>query len=81
MNQREAVLRLARESAARVLRGELSPYLGNKRIAQLALAVDQDVPELDLLIYIADQWESRPEDRPLFERAISDAARQLVGGT
>ena len=77
-NQREAVLLLARELAAQVLRGELSPYQGAKKIWWLTREADEVGHELDPFIYAASEWEDRPEDRPLFERAIMEEAKALV---
>jgi len=78
-DKREAVLLLARETAAKVLCGEFSPYEGGKRIWQLTLVAGGVAPELDPFIYASSEWEERPKDRALFERAIREAAKNLVG--
>ena len=75
---REAVLRLARETAMQILQGEIAPYEGGKRIWDLSLKIDHVVPELHPFVYAASEWEDRPEDRPLFERGILEEARVLV---
>jgi len=74
-----AVFLLARDLAAQILSGQLSPYEGGKRIWQLTLVAGRGAPELDPFIYAASEWEERPEDRPLFEQAIREAATELVG--
>ncbi len=69
--RRDAVLRLALEMARQISRGELSPYLGSKRIWDLTLlASDEVVEELDPFIYAASEWEERPNERDFFEAAI-----------
>ena len=78
-SRRDAVLRLAREAAEQILRGELSPYGGSKRIWELTLLVSGEViAELDPFIYAASEWEERPADRRFFEGSIMKAAEELV---
>lgn len=80
VSRREAVERLARESAKEILSGEISPYQGAKRIWQLSLCLHEEhLPDLDSFVYGASEWEDRPEDRHAFEAGIVDAARELVG--
>lgn len=78
-SKRDAVMRLARETAKELLSGAMAPHAGAKQIWELSLrAPDEDLPELDLFVYAASEWEDRPEDRPVFEDGVAAAARELV---
>jgi len=78
-SRRDAVMRLARETAKRILAGTTEAYPGAKQIWDLTLrASDEDLPELDSFVYAASEWEDRPEDRVAFEEGIVAAARDLV---
>jgi len=77
--RRDAVLRLAHETARQISRGELSPYLGSKKIWELTLlAPDEVIAELDPFIYAVSEWEERPNERDFFEAAIMRTAEGLV---
>jgi hypothetical protein len=77
---REAVIYLAQRSAAEIVQGTVAPYSGAKRIWDLTLRVPGvEVGDLDPFIYAASEWEERPEDRALFERAIRSEARAFLG--
>lgn len=79
-SQRDAVMRLARDAAAEIVRGTIAPYAGAKRISDLTLqAPAVRIHELDPFIYAADEWEERPEDRLHFEQGIVSEARALLG--
>ena len=78
-SRREATLHLARKVAEQIVRRELSPYQGSKRIWELTLLISGEViTELDPFIYAASEWEERPADRPFFEDAIRQAAAELT---
>jgi hypothetical protein len=78
-SKRDAVIRLARETAKEILVGTTGTYPGAKQIWVLTLrASDEDLPELDSFVYAASEWEDRPEDRAAFEEGIVAAARDLV---
>jgi electron transfer flavoprotein alpha/beta subunit len=77
---REAIIYLAKRSAAEIVQGTVAPYVGAKRIWDLTLrAPGVQVGELDPFIYAASEWEERPEDRALFEQGIRSEARALLG--
>lgn len=75
----EAVLRLARFEAERILDGEVSAYEGAKRIWNLALrAPDGHLAQLDTFVYAASEWDRRPDDGNVFAEGVFAAARDLV---
>jgi hypothetical protein len=77
---REAILRLAHDTATEILDGTIAPYTGARRIWELTLrAPTERIPELDPFIYAASEWEDRPEDRVHFEQGIILEARTLAG--
>lgn len=79
MSQRDAVEILARAAAAEILDGTATPFQGAERISQLSLYLpDESHSAYDSFIYAASEWEDRPEDRPLFEACIIEAARKLL---
>jgi hypothetical protein len=76
---RDAVTRVAREIAAKVVDGTVAPYQGAKRIWELTLrAPEEELSELDSFVYAASEWEDRPEDRSLFDDGIVRAAQELL---
>jgi hypothetical protein len=78
-SRRDAVHRLAQETARQILCGALSPYAGSKRIWELTLLnPDEAVASLDPFIYAASEWEERPHERHFFETSIIQAAEELV---
>lgn len=78
-SKRDAVMRLARETAQEILAGATGAYVGARQIWDLTLrASDERLPELDTFVYGASEWEDRPEDRVAFEEGIVAAARGLV---
>lgn len=78
-SKRDAVMRLARETAKGILSGTTGAYEGAKQIWDLSLRVpDEELPELDTFVYAAGEWEDRPEDRRVFDDGIVAAARELV---
>lgn len=75
----EAVMRLARRTAERIIDGTATPYEGAKQIWELSLRLQEEhLSELDSFVYAASEWEDRPEDRRVFEDGIVAAARELV---
>jgi len=78
-NKRDAVMRLARETAQEILHGAMAPHAGAKQIWELTLRIPgENLPKLDAFVYAASEWEDRPENRQVFEDGIVAAARQLV---
>lgn len=78
-SKRDAVMRLARETARGILAGTVDSCVGAKRIWDLTLRVSgEDFPELDSFIYAASEWEERPEDRMAFKEGIVAASSDLV---
>jgi hypothetical protein len=78
-SKRDAVMRLARETAKELLSGAMAPHAGAKQIWELSLRIpDENLPELYSFVYAASEWEDRPEDRQVFEAGIAAAARELV---
>ena len=79
-SKRDAVMRLARQASRDILRGVVGPYEGGKAIWQLARSVPEErLEQLDPFIYAASEWEDRPRDRPYFEQAILETAKELCG--
>ncbi len=75
----EAVMRLARGTAERIINGIATPYEGVKQIWELSLRLQEEhLSDLDSFVYAASEWEDRPEDRRVFEDGIVAAARELV---
>lgn len=76
---REAVVRLARQTAEDILHGRMGASPGAERISDLAhRAWGERFPELDPFIYAVSEWEDRQEDRGLLEEMIVAAARDLL---
>jgi hypothetical protein len=76
---REAVLRLARETAKRILSGETGPREGAQRIWDVSLRLpDEHLPQFDTFIYAASEWQSRPADREKFADGVKAASRDLL---
>jgi len=79
LSKRDAVKRLARGIAKKILLGTTGAYDGANQIWELTLCVpDEELPELDPFVYAASEWEDRPEDRRVFGEGIIAAARDLV---
>lgn len=76
---REAVLYLAREIALQIVKGEVPPYEGGKRIWDLSSKIGHALLELHPFVYAASEWECRPRDRAFLEQGILKEARTLVG--
>jgi hypothetical protein len=67
------------EEARAIVEGKETAYDGAYRIWALTLLVPAPKShELDTFIYGASGWQSRPEERPIFEEKILAAARDLV---
>ena len=80
-SKRDAVMRLARETAKGILSGTVAPCEGAKQIWELSLLIpNENLPELDSFIYAASEWEDRPKDRKVFEDGIVAAAVELESG-
>lgn len=77
-SEREAVLRLARAVAAKVLSGEVSAQAGANAIWRLSILPAEPVAALDPFVYAGSEWEERPEDEHLFETMVRAAARDLL---
>jgi hypothetical protein len=78
-NRRDAVMRLARETAEGILSGTTDAYEGAKQIWVLTLrAPEVELPELDSFVYAASEWEDRPEDGQDFREGVLAAARELL---
>lgn len=77
---RDAIICLAEQIAAEIVRGAVAPYAGAKRIWELSRrGRTERIRELDPFIYAASEWEERPEDRVRFEQDIICEARALSG--
>jgi len=76
-----AGLILAREYAAHIADGTLSPYEGARQIWQIQLAVEGLMPELGPFVYWASEWQETNSTarRRQCEAAIRTAALDLVG--
>jgi len=68
---------LARHVANDILSGARAPSDGAKEIWDLSVAPSTHMHELDAFVYWASEWDERPEDWPLMEKAIRCAARDL----
>ncbi len=84
-SQADAAKRLAREVAEQIVRGECPEYEGAKQIWSLCDRAGRALAghDLDPFIYAASEWEDRPADRRLFEKAIrAEAVRllEVIGG-
>ncbi len=78
-SKRDAVMRLARETARGIIAGTVEACVGAKQIWDLTLRVSgEDFPELDSFIYAASEWEERPEDRMALMAGIVAASTDLV---
>ena len=76
---KEATICLAQGVARRILIGSTTAYEGAKEIWELSLRVPrEELGVLDSFIYAASEWEDRPQDRSMLEKAIIEAARSLV---
>lgn len=79
MTPRDAVMLLARVSAADLASGRVTPYEAAKRIWELTLRVpDIRLPELDPFIYAASEWADRPHDHELFSKGILREAQGIL---
>ena len=74
----DAVEQVCREIAESIMNGRVSPYEGAKQISQLSVKLEKHNHKYDTFIYGESEWEDRPEDRPLFERGIIAAAKDLT---
>ena len=63
-----------------MLAGLKSPIVAARRIWDLSLQLPDGVriPELDPFIYVASEWDDRPDDRSDFELGIVESARDLL---
>jgi hypothetical protein len=79
LTKSEALRQLSYQVSVEILDGEIDPYSGARLLWKAA--VDNDVDhghELDPFIYAASEYEDRPTDREVFERAIIEEAREVV---
>lgn len=77
--KRDAVMRLAQETAKLILIGTTEPFEGAKEIWDLSLHLSpENLSEFDTFVYAASEWEDRPDDRQIFEHGIVAAAADLV---
>ena len=79
----EAGLMVAREHAAEILEGTISPSEGARRIWRDQLEVPDLKPQRDPFVYWASEWEDAddPGRRAYCENAIRKAARNLLDAT
>jgi hypothetical protein len=79
MSRKEAALFYAKWIASQILSNRLDPLKGAASIADAALRVnDETFHDLDPFVYAASESEYRPEDRPLFSKAVLAEASALV---
>ncbi len=79
MSKKDAVRLYARTISGQILRGEMEPYAGAKKIWEAALkASEPEFHEVDPFIYAASEYEDRPEDHKFFNNAIRKEAQRWV---
>jgi hypothetical protein len=75
---KSAVMLVARDLAEQIESGDLSPIDGANAIWDASVCLgNEHFPALDTFIYAASEWKGRPEDRPILERGILEAAREF----
>lgn len=68
----------AREAAEEIVRASLEPYVGARRLWQLARMVPAIEPELRVFIGLASEWEDDPINRAEYDADIASAAQTLL---
>jgi len=76
--RREAVILVAKELSQQILSGKLGPIDGAQAIWRASIDVDAEYPELSTFLFAALEFEDRQDERPMFEKAILKAAKDLV---
>ena len=82
MEKADAARFYARAISRQILRAEISPYDGAKRIWDASIRVsDPRFHDLDTFVYAASELESRPEDADFFNGEIMKEASTWVDPT
>jgi hypothetical protein len=80
MAKAEALRAYATAISASIVKSEIAPFEGAKKIWQATLHVGlTSFHDLDAFIYAASEWEDRPQDRSMFEKAIIEEAVRWSG--
>jgi hypothetical protein len=64
--------------AAKIVDGEIEPYVGAKKIAQLYAGSGADSEEIDLLTASYSEWEDAPAYRSEYEDEMRRAAQAIL---
>ena len=73
----DAALSHSRCVAALIVAGTISPREGAHRIWDVSLAVgDSSFHALDSFVYLASEYDGRPDDQPRFDQMIRDEAER-----
>jgi len=68
--------------SSQILRGDVEPYVGAKKIWEAALKTsDANFHNVDAFIYAASEYEDRPSDREFFNQEIQNEAKRWVTTT
>lgn len=76
--EQEALWRLVRDTAARIVAGDVSPYDGAAWIWRKAYNRADREGDLRIFVGLASEWEDHPNQRPLLDAAIVEEARILL---
>jgi len=77
MLKTDALRKYAKQIATSILTSEVSPLEGARLIWRATLKAGvQGFRELDGFIYAASELEDRPQDKELFEKAITEEAKR-----
>jgi len=81
MSRKDAILRYTRLVSIEILRGEIAPYDGAKKIWHATIGLDSPLHEVDTFIYAASEYEDRFEDQDFFALEIIKEARRWISET
>lgn len=75
----ERVVAAAIQISASILEGDLTPYEGARKIANLCRAAEIHPPEeLHTFVYAESEWDDRPEDSNILAEGVVAAAREMT---
>src|SRR4051794_1458948 len=78
VDERGAVMGVARDICQAILEGSVTPYDGARRIGDLTLQIDEHLAALDTFVYAASEWDERPQDGNIFADGVVAAAKDIV---